>query len=78
MNDQAGMVGLFPRFDSQTILSQLVDAGDGLAAALADLALDPTVRRADEVIARLQSAGHAVARLRRMLAEGEVNAHGTG
>lgn len=71
MSNATGMSGLFPRLPLPDVVACLPDAGDGLASALADLARDPSVTRCDEVMARLQSSGHAVQRLRRLLAEGE-------
>jgi len=50
-----------------SLARHLPDMGQSLAAALCELARDPTGPRCDEMIHRLQSAGHAVSRLRAQL-----------
>lgn len=52
---------------SAFLARQLPDMGHGLAGALFELARDPTPARCDEMLHRLQAAGHAVSRLRAQL-----------
>ncbi len=53
---------------SASMTKYLPDMGQALAAACTDLSRDPTIARCDEMLHRLQSAGHAVSRLRWALA----------
>lgn len=52
---------------SSSMATHLPDIGESLATALSELGRNPTAAQCDAMLHRLQSAGHAVARLRASL-----------